>query len=111
MSIQDLFGLIRQQDERENGAAMLRSYDNYIYINIIVWDKLAFAVGSVQLALGERKQGLYSKRKQTSTNLTPDDATFVGSGNRFGNLKPIIYKGDSGRLRVSFITDVFVTHD
>lgn len=75
-------------------------------------DKLAFAVGSTQLALGGvRARGLYSKRKQTSTNLTPDDATFVGSGNRFGNLKPIIYKGDWERLRVSFTTDVFVTRD
>lgn len=31
---------------------MLRSYENYIHINIIVWDKLAFAVVSVQLVFG-----------------------------------------------------------
>lgn len=43
---------------------MLRSYDNYIYINIIVWDKLAFAVGSVQLALGSESQGCIQKENR-----------------------------------------------
>lgn len=82
------------ENKTENGVVMLRSYENYIHINIIVWDKLAFAVVSVQLVLGERKQGQYSKSKQSLTNLTPDDAGF---GNRTGNLKPIIYKRRLGK--------------
>lgn len=85
------------ENKTENGVVMLRSYENYIHINIIVWDKLAFAVVSVQLVLGERKQGQYSKSKQSLTNLTPDDATFAGFGNRTGNLKPIIYKRRFGK--------------
>lgn len=46
---------------------MLRSYDNYISINIIVWDKLAFAVGSVQLAFGGVKARVVFK-KQTDVD-------------------------------------------
>lgn len=42
---------------------MLRSYENYIHINIIVWDKLAFAVVSAQLVLGSESKDSIQKKQ------------------------------------------------
>lgn len=49
------------ENKTENGVVMLRSYENYIHINIIVWDKLAFAVVSVQLVLGSESKDSIQK--------------------------------------------------